>query len=144
MAAPLGESVRLPPRASASRTLTVIPPKICEKERRAPRRGVKAPTSTIPSETAGLKRPPEILKKIQALTARENPKDSAMYSLHNCQYGQVLQRLRHRTHSQVGGVDYSNCFTVLSSGGVSRDGIVWDESNTTGHRPQIQVIGACQ
>ena len=30
--------------------------------------------------TAGLKRPPEILKKIQALTAREKPKQRLMYS----------------------------------------------------------------
>jgi hypothetical protein len=77
----------------------VIPPKIWAKVRRIARRGVKAPTRAIPRETAGLKRPPETLqvrndqlqnrddsvlrdkayrKKIQALTAREKPKQRAM------------------------------------------------------------------
>lgn len=58
--------------------LTVIPPIICETASRAPRLGVNAPTRTIPRETAGLKRPPETRKKIQAFTAREKPKHSEM------------------------------------------------------------------
>jgi hypothetical protein len=56
----------------------VIPPKICDTVNKAARSGVNAPTRSIPSETAGLKRPPETRKKIQALTAREKPKDRAM------------------------------------------------------------------
>ena len=59
----------------------MIPPRIWEKVKSAPRSGVSAPTRTIPSETAGLKSPPETRKKIHALTARENPNDRAMYSL---------------------------------------------------------------
>ena len=56
----------------------VIPPRICDTVRRIPRIGVRAPTRTIPRETAGLNRPPLTRKKIQALTARENPKERAM------------------------------------------------------------------
>lgn len=56
----------------------VIPPKICEKVNNAALKGVIAPTSNIPRDTAGLKSPPETRKKIQALTAREKPKQRAM------------------------------------------------------------------
>jgi len=60
--------------------LTVIPPRIWERASKAARFGVNAPTRAIARETAGLKRPPETRKKIQALTAREKPKQSEMYS----------------------------------------------------------------
>jgi hypothetical protein len=60
--------------------LTVMPPRICEKASKAARLGVNAPTRAIARETAGLKRPPETRKKIQALTARENPKQREIYS----------------------------------------------------------------
>ena len=56
----------------------VIPPKICETVKSAPRSGVSAPTSTIPSDTAGLNSPPETRKKIQALTASEKPNPREM------------------------------------------------------------------
>lgn len=39
---------------------------------------VIAPTSASPSETAGLKRPPETRKKTQALTQSEKPNASDM------------------------------------------------------------------
>lgn len=58
----------------------VIPPRIWLKLRRQARNGVNAPTRAMPSETAGLKRPPETRKKIQALTVRLKPNESAMYS----------------------------------------------------------------
>ena len=59
----------------------MIPPRIWLKVRRAPRSGVRAPTRTIPSDTAGLNRPPLTRKKIHALTASEKPNERAMYSL---------------------------------------------------------------
>jgi hypothetical protein len=58
----------------------VIPPRTCETESKAARLGVRAPTRAIPRETAGLKRPPETRKKIQALTAKEKPKQREMYN----------------------------------------------------------------
>jgi hypothetical protein len=58
----------------------VIAPRICTKDKSAPRRGVSAPTSTIPRDTAGLNRPPETRKKIHAQIRREKPKQRAMKS----------------------------------------------------------------
>ena len=54
-------------------------PRICERVRSAPRIYGNAPTMHIPSVTAGLKSPPEMRKKTQALTAREKPKHKLMY-----------------------------------------------------------------
>jgi hypothetical protein len=79
IAAPCLTSVsRIPKNTHVS--LTVIPPRICANVRRAPRSGVIAPTRTMPRDTAGLNSPPETRKKIQALMAREKPKERAMYS----------------------------------------------------------------
>jgi len=46
---------------------------------RRPRNHGKAPIRHMPKVTAGLNKPPEILKNTQALTASENPKLRAIY-----------------------------------------------------------------
>lgn len=58
----------------------VMPPSSWAKTRMAARTGVMAPTRARPSETAGLKRPPDTRKKTQAQTQSEKPKPSEMKS----------------------------------------------------------------
>jgi hypothetical protein len=54
-------------------------PAICAASKRAKRMGVMALVNSIANVTAGLKRPPEMRKKIQTLTMRENANTRAMY-----------------------------------------------------------------
>ena len=79
-----------------TRPAATIPPSICGMSKRAPRTFGRVPVITIPNvtcvavsefadygggevgRTAGLKRPPETLKKTQAVTAREKPKARLM------------------------------------------------------------------
>lgn len=58
----------------------VMPPRICEIVRRTARIGVRTPTRNIPSETAGLKRPPETLRgrKVSATRAERRGEDRAL------------------------------------------------------------------
>ena len=56
----------------------VIPPKNCEIESKIALTGVMTPQSARAQDTAGLNKPPEIRKKIQAFTVSEKPKDSAI------------------------------------------------------------------
>ena len=49
-------------------------PSICDMKSKIPLTYGNAPTRHIPSVTAGLPRPPLILKKAHALTAKEKPK----------------------------------------------------------------------
>ena len=66
------------------RTATIpaaaIPPTIWETTTKAPLSGGTAPTMTIPKVTAGLNKPPLILKNTQAFTARLKPKQRLIYS----------------------------------------------------------------
>jgi hypothetical protein len=78
IAAPCPELSLDDPCSHTDAGLTVIAPRICTKDKSAPRRGVSAPTSTIPSDTAGLNRPPETRKKIHAVTISAKPKQRAM------------------------------------------------------------------
>jgi len=57
-----------------------IAPKICATKTTPARNQVRQPMSIRPRVTAGLKRPPLMRKKIQALTARLNPNASEMYN----------------------------------------------------------------
>lgn len=50
-----------------------MPATICVMKSKAPRIQSRAPIRQRPRVTAGLKRPPEIRKKVQAFTAREKP-----------------------------------------------------------------------
>jgi hypothetical protein len=52
-----------------------MPPRIWLMKSSTPRNQGSAPMRHIPKVTAGLKRPPEMRKKTQAVTAREKPKD---------------------------------------------------------------------
>lgn len=52
-------------------------PRICAQKRQTARTTGMAPTRTMPRVTAGLKRPPEMRKKTQTFTIRENPKETA-------------------------------------------------------------------
>ena len=56
-----------------------IEPPNCAASKREKRIGDMALVNSIAKVTAGLKRPPEIRKKIQTLTIREKAKMSAMY-----------------------------------------------------------------
>lgn len=103
----------------------MIPPRICDTDSRAPRSGVNAPTRTIPSETAGLNNPPETRKKIQALTASENPKDREMYSLRLA--GNPSEK---RKYLQVGSVGCGSGRPILAGGGTASDGCCWDVGDT--------------
>jgi hypothetical protein len=59
-----------------------MPPRIWTTTRRQARSGVSTPTRAMPSDTAGLNRPPETRKKIHAETVSEKPKAREMYSLY--------------------------------------------------------------
>lgn len=54
-------------------------PKICATKTRAARVQPTAPIKAIPRVTAGLNKPPDTRKKTHALTAKLNPKPSAIY-----------------------------------------------------------------
>lgn len=54
--------VHSPGRSACTSAAPVMPPRICEMVRSPARRGVRAPTRSMPSETAGLKRPPDTRK----------------------------------------------------------------------------------
>lgn len=82
MEVPILNAVRTlsgPGKSALTTAAAVMAPRICVMVRRTPRMYGNAPTRHIPSVTAGLKRPPEMRKKTQALTAREKPKDRLMY-----------------------------------------------------------------
>ncbi len=55
-----------------------IAPAICATKTQIALKMGSAPTSTLPSVTAGLNRPPEIRKNIHTFTIREKPKASEM------------------------------------------------------------------
>ena len=64
-----------PGNIHSTSALATILPRIWLMKRRTPRNQGSAPIRHIPKVTAGLKRPPLMRKKTQALTAREKPKD---------------------------------------------------------------------
>jgi hypothetical protein len=68
-----------PGNIQLTRAAAVNPPKICTIKSRKPRSHGSAPIRHMPNVTAGLKRPPLIRKNTHALTAREKPKERAMY-----------------------------------------------------------------
>lgn len=69
----------LPGNMQLTSAAAVKPPKICATNSSAPLIHGSAPIRHMPKVTAGLNRPPLILKKTQAFTAREKPKHNEMY-----------------------------------------------------------------
>jgi hypothetical protein len=68
-----------PGKRAETMAADAMPPRICDTKSQSPLHQGTAPTMHIPNVTAGLKSPPEIRKKTQALTASEKPKASEMY-----------------------------------------------------------------
>jgi hypothetical protein len=68
-----------PGNAACTTPAAAIDARICEMNTRPARIHPTAPIKAIPRVTAGLKSPPDTLKKTHALTARLNPKANAMY-----------------------------------------------------------------
>ena len=67
-----------PGNRTSTMPAAVMPPMIWERKMRPPRTQGIAPTRHMPKVTAGLKSPPLILKKTQALTPRLKPKHRLM------------------------------------------------------------------
>jgi hypothetical protein len=71
-------TLRAPGNMHCTSALAANPPRICAMKRSPPLTQGRAPIKHMPKVTAGLKSPPLMRKKTQALTAKLKPKDRAM------------------------------------------------------------------